>query len=79
MLGNLPSEGWLISKYDISVNKIFAEYISVNTIFQLADTVVVKKNYPLIGGVHLLEISSILVLISRLKHFSISIKCSWVD
>ena len=42
-------------------------------------TLLVQKNCPLIGGVRLLESFSISVLISRIKHFSISLRCSWVD
>ena len=38
-----------------------------------------KKYCPLIGGASLLESFSISVLTSRIKHFSISIRCSWVD
>ena len=38
-----------------------------------------KKSCALIGGARLLESLSISVLISRIEHFSISIKCSWVD
>ena len=37
-----------------------------------------KKSCPLIGGVRLLESLLISVLISRIKHFSTSIRCSWV-
>ena len=37
-----------------------------------------KKNCLLIGGVRLLESFSISVLISRMKHFSVSTRCSWV-
>ena len=38
-----------------------------------------RKYCPLIGGVRLLENFSISVLISRIKHFSISLRCSCVD
>ena len=46
---------------------------------QLADTVGAKENCPLIGGVRLLKSFLISVLISRIKHFPIFIRCSWVD
>ena len=38
-----------------------------------------KKDFLLIGDVLLLESFSISVSILRVKHFSISIRCSWVD
>ena len=41
---------------------------------QLADTIGAKKNYPLIGGVRLLESFSTSVSISTIKHFFISIR-----
>ena len=38
-----------------------------------------KKNFSLIGGVRFLESFSILVLVSRIKYFPVSIRCSWIN
>ena len=54
-------------------------YASVNLSILVSGHRWCKKNCPLIGSVLLLESFSISVLISRIKHFSISIRCSWVD
>ena len=64
----------LISKLSLISSMNLLQYS-----LQLADTVGAKKNCPLIGGVRLLESFSISVLVSRIKHFPVSARCSWVD
>ena len=68
--------------FKISYGLLLSSHISsfLNTVFfSISEHRWCKINCPLIGGVHLLESFSISVLISRIKHFSISIMCSWVD
>ena len=70
---DLQEKNWLVCKNKFDVN-------TRSTVFSpISGHRWSKKNYPLIGGVRLLESFSISVLILRIKHFSISIRCSWVD
>ena len=71
----------MFSTTPLPLNALFN--VEIQCSLQLADTVAKKKKCPLIGkcllSVRLLESFSISVLISSMKHFSISVRCSWVD